>query len=61
MEFCGLGSIADLISQEKERKLFIKEMNEEKIQSVLASVVRGLLYLHSKVLCLLCLCLFMFV
>ena len=47
MDYCGIGSVLDLIGN-SERPLKLKNINEQQIASILSSVVKGLVYLHSR-------------
>ena len=45
MEFCGCGSVQDLIKILSKND---KKMNEAQIASIVSSVVKGLIYLHDQ-------------
>jgi len=47
MDYCGVGSVLDLIG-DNDKPLKLKNIKEEQIGAVLASVVKGLVYLHSR-------------
>lgn len=47
MDYCGIGSVLDLIG-DNDRPVKLKNINEQQIASILASVVKGLIYLHSR-------------
>ena len=48
MDYCGLGSVADLIGANGQKKIQIKQISEEQVQSIMCSVLKGLVYLHEK-------------
>ena len=45
MEFCGCGSVSDLIKKMKENN---KRLTEGQVASICIAVVKGLMYLHSQ-------------
>ena len=47
MDYCAIGSVADLISDNLEKPLKLN-LNEEQIESILQNVVGGVVYLHAN-------------
>lgn len=48
MDYCGVGSIGDLIGQNEDKPIKLREIKDEQIASIMFSVVKGLAYLHEK-------------
>ena len=48
MDYCGIGSVADLIGANGPKKIQLQSVTESQAQSILNSVVKGLVYLHQK-------------
>jgi serine/threonine protein kinase len=48
MDYCGIGSVLDLISNNEDKMFKLKNISEEQIACIMANVVRGLVYLHAK-------------
>lgn len=47
MDFCGIGSIADLTG-DNDKPIKVKSIHESQIASIMSSVLRGLSYLHDR-------------
>jgi hypothetical protein len=48
MDYCGIGSVADLIGANGPKRIQLQSVTESQVQSILNSVVKGLVYLHQK-------------
>jgi serine/threonine protein kinase len=45
MDFCGIGSVADLIADD-DKPIKLKDIKEEQIASIMTAVMKGVAYLH---------------
>eukprot|EP01118_Nematostelium_gracile_P019680 TRINITY_DN9217_c0_g1_i1.p1 TRINITY_DN9217_c0_g1~~TRINITY_DN9217_c0_g1_i1.p1 ORF type:complete len:549 (-),score=96.41 TRINITY_DN9217_c0_g1_i1:47-1693(-) len=48
MDYCALGSVADLISDKADKQLNLRNMKEEQIASLVKALVNGVVYLHAN-------------
>ncbi len=48
MDYCAIGSVADLISDNDDKPIKLPNIKEEQIASIMACVLKGIAYLHEK-------------
>jgi serine/threonine protein kinase len=48
MDYCAMGSVADLINTADDKPLKLKNIKEDQIAYILSAVVGGVVYLHAQ-------------